>query len=44
MDSSLAGTGIIDLDPWLEPFKGAIQHRFSQYEGMKRQIEQSEGG
>ncbi|GHJ87900.1 hypothetical protein NliqN6_4302 [Naganishia liquefaciens] len=38
------GTGIIDLDPWLEPFKGAIQHRFSQYEGMKRQIEQSEGG
>lgn len=39
-----AGTGIIALDPWLEPFKGAIQNRFKHYEGIKREIEQGEGG
>lgn len=38
------GTAIVKLDPWLEPFKGAIKHRFEGYAKLKEQIQKSEGG
>jgi 1,4-alpha-glucan branching enzyme len=38
------GTAIVKLDPWLEPFQGAIKHRFAQFNQLKEQIKQSEGG
>lgn len=38
------GTGVVVLDPWLEPFTGALRHRFALYEKYKKNIEESAGG
>lgn len=38
------GTGVIRLDPWLEPFKSALQHRYSAYKKWVATINQTEGG
>ncbi|RDW78823.1 1,4-alpha-glucan branching enzyme GLC3 [Aspergillus mulundensis] len=38
------GTGIIDLDPWLEPFREAIQRRFNYVDSWIKTIDEAEGG
>ncbi|KAL4912399.1 glycoside hydrolase superfamily [Aspergillus aurantiobrunneus] len=38
------GTGIIDLDPWLEPFREAIQRRFNYVESWIEIVDKAEGG
>lgn len=35
---------MIDIDPWLEPFRGTIRHRFSASESLVRTINETEGG
>lgn len=37
------GTGLIDLDPWLEPYADALRHRYSHYRAMLAKIESAEG-
>ncbi|KAL6236661.1 1,4-alpha-glucan-branching enzyme [Aspergillus navahoensis] len=38
------GTGIIDLDPWLEPFREAIKRRFNYVESWIKTVDETEGG
>ncbi|KAL3488875.1 1,4-alpha-glucan-branching enzyme [Aspergillus germanicus] len=38
------GTGIIDLDPWLEPFREAIQRRYKYVESWINTVDETEGG
>lgn len=38
------GTGVIQLDPYLEPFKDALKSRFSKAQKWIKDIEASEGG
>ncbi|KAL4734191.1 1,4-alpha-glucan-branching enzyme [Aspergillus similis] len=38
------GTGIIDLDPWLEPFREAIKRRFNYVESWIKTVDEAEGG
>jgi len=38
------GTGIIQLDGYLEPFKGALQSRFAKAQNWIKTIDESEGG
>ncbi|KAL3476077.1 1,4-alpha-glucan-branching enzyme [Aspergillus californicus] len=38
------GTGIIKLDPWLEPFQEAIQRRFKHVESWIKTVDETEGG
>ncbi|KAI9374147.1 1,4-alpha-glucan-branching enzyme [Aspergillus egyptiacus] len=38
------GTGIIDLDPWLEPFREAIKRRFQYVESWIDTLNKTEGG
>ncbi|TKX27526.1 1,4-alpha-glucan-branching enzyme [Elsinoe australis] len=38
------GTGVIQLDPYLEPFKGALQARYSKAQEWIKQIDATEGG
>ncbi|KIW68069.1 1,4-alpha-glucan-branching enzyme [Phialophora macrospora] len=38
------GTGVIKLDPWLEPFRDALKHRFSKAQEWIKKIDQTEGG
>jgi Carbohydrate-binding module 48 (Isoamylase N-terminal domain) len=38
------GTGVAVLDPWLEPFTGALRHRYALYQKYKKMIEESGGG
>ncbi|KAL4991230.1 1,4-alpha-glucan-branching enzyme [Aspergillus falconensis] len=37
------GTGIIDLDPWLEPFREAIKRRFNYVESWIKTVDEAEG-
>jgi 1,4-alpha-glucan branching enzyme len=37
------GTGLIDIDPWLEPHAGALRHRFDHYKRMLGRIESTGG-
>lgn len=39
-----SSTGIIDLDPWLEPFREAIQRRFNYVESWVKTVNEVEGG
>ena len=32
------GTGLIELDPWLEPHADALRHRYRHYEGMLARV------
>ncbi|KAG0029404.1 alpha-1,4-glucan branching enzyme [Podila clonocystis] len=32
------GTGVVGLDPWLEPYKGGLIHRYSQFKSWKHKI------
>lgn len=38
------GTGVLSLDPWLEPFKDALRSRFSHAQKWIKTIEEHEGG
>ncbi|KAF9894756.1 alpha-1,4-glucan branching enzyme [Aspergillus nanangensis] len=38
------GTGVIQLDPWLGPFEGALKKRFSFVDGWINKINDTEGG
>ncbi|KAE8168262.1 1,4-alpha-glucan-branching enzyme [Aspergillus tamarii] len=38
------GTGVIKLDPWLEPFRDALKQRFNFVEGWVKAINETEGG
>ncbi|KAL4966872.1 1,4-alpha-glucan branching enzyme GLC3 [Aspergillus stella-maris] len=38
------GTGIIDLDPWLEPFRDAIKRRYNYVESWVKTVDEAEGG
>lgn len=37
------GTGLIDIDPWLEPYANALRHRYRNYQCALRNIEAAEG-
>jgi len=45
-DDSVApdGTGVIKLDPWLEPFTEPLKQRFAKAQDWIRKIDQTEGG
>ena len=36
--------GVVKLDPWLEPFKDALKHRFAKAQEWIKKIDQTEGG
>lgn len=36
--------GIVQLDPWLEPFKGALRSRFAKAKHWLDTIDKTEGG
>lgn len=38
------GTGVVELDPWLSPFKDALRKRYSKARNWISDIEKSEGG
>ncbi|KAM5456386.1 alpha-1,4-glucan branching enzyme [Microsporum audouinii] len=38
------GTGVIDLDPWLEPFKDGLKRRYQLTAEWIRKIDETEGG
>ena len=38
------GTGVIELDPWLSPFKDQLQHRFSTAQNWIKTLKETEGG
>ncbi|XRM45545.1 alpha-1,4-glucan branching enzyme [Aspergillus tubingensis] len=38
------GTGVIQLDPWLEPFRDALKQRFQYVESWVKTINETEGG
>jgi 1,4-alpha-glucan branching enzyme len=37
-------TGVIKLDPWLEPFKETIKYRFNETQKWIKKIDDTEGG
>ncbi|KAI1471636.1 carbohydrate-binding module family 48 [Daldinia caldariorum] len=38
------GTGVIQLDPWLEPFKDAFKRRYAKAQEWIKKIDETEGG
>jgi len=46
MTSSSApdGTGVINVDSWLKPYSGALEHRYSSYQKWIDTLNQYEGG
>ncbi|QPC71682.1 hypothetical protein HYE68_002434 [Fusarium pseudograminearum] len=38
------GTGVVKLDPWLEPFSGALRRRYSKTQDWIKTINDAEGG
>jgi 1,4-alpha-glucan branching enzyme len=38
------GTGVIQLDPWLEPFRDSLKSRFAKAQQWIRTIGETEGG
>jgi 1,4-alpha-glucan branching enzyme len=38
------GTGVVKLDPWLEPFSDALRRRYSKAQDWIKAINDSEGG
>lgn len=37
------GTGLIDYDPWLEPYADSLRHRYQRYQSRLNEIIQGEG-
>lgn len=44
LENSADGTGVIKLDPWLEPFKDALRSRYSYAQKWIKTIDETEGG
>jgi hypothetical protein len=42
--SGLIITGVVQLDPWLSPFKDALRHRYAKAEQWIKTIDETEGG
>ena len=42
--TQLTSSGVIQLDPWLEPFKDALKSRFSRAQKWIKTIDETEGG
>ena len=42
--SQLILLGVVQLDPWLEPFKDALRTRYSKAESWIKTINETEGG
>lgn len=42
--SILTNLGVIQLDPWLEPFRDSLKHRFSKAQQWIKTIDDTEGG
>lgn len=38
------GTGVVELDPWLGPFKDDLRHRFSRAANWITKLNKDEGG
>ncbi|KAF2671640.1 glycoside hydrolase [Microthyrium microscopicum] len=38
------GTGVVDLDPWLGPFKDSLKRRFSKAQKWIKTLDETEGG
>jgi 1,4-alpha-glucan branching enzyme len=38
------GTGVVQLDPWLAPFKDSLRHRFKAAQDWIKTINDTEGG
>jgi len=38
------GTGVVQVDPWLEPFKPFLRHRYANYKQWVEDLEKHEGG
>ncbi|EME47895.1 glycoside hydrolase family 13 protein [Dothistroma septosporum NZE10] len=38
------GTGVVALDPWLEPYSGALRSRFAKAQNWIKTIDKTEGG
>jgi len=38
------GTGVVDLDPWLSPFKEQLRSRYNKAQSWIKTIDQTEGG
>ena len=38
------GTGVINLDPWLEPFRGELKSRFAKAQQWIENLNKYEGG
>lgn len=38
------GTGVIQMDPWLEPFRDQLKHRYAKAFDWIRNITKHEGG
>ena len=41
---ALTGTGVLQLDPWLEPFQDALKRRYSKAQQWIRILNETEGG
>lgn len=41
---SLIFVGVIKQDPWLEPFKDSLKHRFAKAQEWIKKIDETEGG
>lgn len=42
--SILTNPGVIQLDPWLEPFRDSLKHRYSKAQQWIKTIDDTEGG
>ena len=40
----LTFSGVVQMDPWLSPFKDALRHRYSKAQQWIKTIEDTEGG
>jgi 1,4-alpha-glucan branching enzyme len=38
------GTGVVQLDPWLGPFKDSLRHRYKLAQDWIKTIDETEGG
>jgi 1,4-alpha-glucan branching enzyme len=44
MSSAQDGTGVVKIDPWLEPYSDSLRHRYKGFESWVNTLNQHEGG
>jgi len=44
MSSADDGTGVVKIDPWLEPYSGALRSRYKGFQKWVETLNQYEGG